>query len=288
MGCRSNNYQFYQRLCLQIINIKDKTNMTPVFFFFVFGLIIGSFLNVVIYRMNTARSLSGRSACMSCQNKLCWYELIPLFSFFGLQGRCRNCKEKIFIQYPLVEFVTGLIFLSLFLKFRNIFFFSLPIFSITYLYYALMFSLLIVITIYDLRHKIIPDVLSFTFDVLAFIGLFFFTNSIFYGFSPHIPSFFEFLSGLLVALPFALLWLVSRGVWMGFGDAKLALGLGWFLGLSMGFSALVLAFWIGAVVGLGLVIFSKKYGFKSEIPFAPYLILGTLLVFIFNFNLFNF
>src|SRR3989344_1715921 len=239
MGCAANNYQFYQRFCLQIINIKDKTNMTPVFFFFVFGLIIGSFLNVVIYRMNTARSLSGRSACMSCQNKLCWYELIPLFSFFGLQGRCRNCKAKISIQYPLVEFVTGLIFLSLFLKFRNIFFFSLPIFSITYLYYALMFSLLIVITIYDLRHKIIPDVLSFTFDVLAFIGLFFFTNSIFYG-------------------------------------------------LSMGFSALVLAFWIGAVVGLGLVIFSKKYGFKSEIPFAPYLILGTLLVFIFNFNLFNF
>ena len=86
--------------------------MIPIltFIFFIFGLIIGSFLNVVILRFNTERSFGGRSGCMSCRKKLFWYELVPLFSFLGLKGRCKNCKTKISWQYPLVEFITGLIF----------------------------------------------------------------------------------------------------------------------------------------------------------------------------------
>lgn len=264
--------------------------------FFVFGLIIGSFLNVVIYRMNTRksffRSFGGRSACMSCQNKLCWYELIPLFSFLVLKGRCRNCKTKISSQYILVEFATGLIFCLLFLKFQDILFISTSIFAITYAYYAIMFSLLIVIVVYDLRHKIIPNTLSLFFGVLAFVGLFFFHLNYFDNFSSYsifywqIPSMLEFLSGILISLPFCLFWLISRGAWMGLGDAKLVLGLGYFLGLSLVFSAVVLAFWIGAIMGLGLVVFKKGYGMKSEIPFAPYLVLGTFIVFFFNLHLF--
>ena len=138
-----------------------------------------------------------------------------------------------------------------------------------------MFSLLVVIAVYDLRHKIIPDSLSFTFCLLAFLSLFFSFN--------HIPTFLQFLSGPLIAFPFAFFWLVSAGKWMGLGDA---LGIGWLLGLSLGFSALVFAFWLGAIVGVSLIIFSKKYGLKSEIPFAPYLILGTFLAFIFSLSLF--
>jgi prepilin signal peptidase PulO-like enzyme (type II secretory pathway) len=251
--------------------------------FFVFGLIIGSFLNVVILRFNTERSFGGRSACMSCQNKLTWYELIPIFSFLGLKGRCRTCQTKISITYPLVELVTGLIFATLFLKFQDIFFLNTFIFNFTYAYYAAVFSLLVVIAVYDLRHKIIPDALSLILGLLGFIGLFFFNNS---GFYPHLPSILEFSSGLLIAIPFALFWLVSSGTWMGLGDAKLAIGLGWLLGLSRALSGVVIAFWIGAIVGLSLVIFSKKHGMKSEIPFAPYLILGTLLAFLFELYLF--
>lgn len=251
---------------------------------FVFGLIIGSFLNVVILRLNTERSFGGRSGCMTCQNKLTWYELIPILSFLGLRGRCRNCKTKISIQYPLVEFATGVIFVALFLKFQDIFFSNTLIFSFTYAYYAVVFSLLVVIAVYDLRHKIIPDALSFILGILSFAGLFFFNS---YGFYPHLPSILEFLSGILIALPFLLFWLVSSGRWMGLGDAKLAIGLGWLLGLSRALSGVVLAFWLGAIVGLSLVIFSKKkYGMKSEIPFAPYLILGALLVFLFELHLF--
>src|ERR1035437_5647474 len=159
--------------------------------FFVFGLIIGSFLNVVILRLNTQKSLGGRSACMSCMNKLSWYELIPVFSYLGLRGRCRNCKTKISIQYPLVELATGLIFGLLFLKFQDVFFLDTFSFSFTYAYYAFMFSLLVVVATYDLKHKIIPDSLSMAFGILAFLGLFFFSNSNFlgfFGFYPHLPS----------------------------------------------------------------------------------------------------
>jgi|SRR3989344_73479 len=259
--------------------------MIPIFttIFFIFGLIIGSFLNVVIARYHTARSFGGRSACMSCQNKLCWYELVPLVSFFALKGRCRTCKTKISITYPLVELVTGLIFAALFFKFQDVFFINTSIFVVTYAYYAIIFSLLVVVVVYDLKHKIIPDSLSFIFGVLGFIGLFFFNS---YGFFPHIPTLLEFLSGVFIALPFALLWFMSAGTWIGLGDAKIILGLGWFLGFSRALSAVAVAFWIGAIIGLYLIIFSKNYGMKSEIPFAFYLVFGAFLAFLFDLNLF--
>jgi leader peptidase (prepilin peptidase) / N-methyltransferase len=251
--------------------------------FFILGLIIGSFLNVVIFRFNTERSFGGRSGCMTCQSQLCWYELIPLISFFVLKGRCRNCKVKISIQYPIVELLSGLIFAGLFLKFQDIFYINTLVFSVSYAYYAVMFSILLVIAVYDFKHKIIPDTLSFIFGIIAFIGLFFFSNYIFY---PHFPSIPEFLSGILLSLPFALLWLLSKGTWMGLGDAKLALGLGWFLGFGRILSGAVVAFWSGAIIGLILIIFSKKHGIKSEIPFAPFLVLGVLIAFLFELHLF--
>ena len=161
------------------------------------------------------------------------------------------------------------------------------VFSVTYIYYAFMFSLLLVIATYDLKHKIIPDKLSFIFGILAFIGLFLFNTSNSFIFYPHIPSILEFLSGVLVALPFALLWLVSRGAWMGLGDPKLILGLGWLSGLGVALSGIVVAFWSGAIVGIFLIILKKGYGMKSEIPFAPYLVLGAFLAFIFDLHLFG-
>ena len=251
--------------------------------FFILGTIIGSFLNVVIFRFNTERSFSGRSGCMTCQNKLCWYELIPLISFFTLKGRCRNCKAKISIQYPIVELISGLVFAGLFLKFQDIFYINTFVFSVSYAYYAVMFSLLLVIAVYDFKHKIIPDTLSLVFGVVTFIGLFFFSNFLFF---PHIPSVLEFLSGILLALPFAFIWLISKGTWMGLGDAKLALGLGWLLGFSRILSGAVVAFWSGAIIGFLLIVFTKKYGMKSEIPFAPFLVLGVFIAFLFELSLF--
>ncbi len=250
--------------------------------FFILGLIIGSFLNVVIYRYHTAKSLGGRSACMSCRSKLKFYELIPVISYLFLLGRCRTCRTKISIQYPLVELSAGLIFAIVFWKFQAIFAFDILLFVATFLYYVAGFLLLLVIATYDMRHKIIPDGLALAFGILGIVGLFL-LNGFAY---THIPSATEFLSGPLVALPFASLWFISRGAWMGFGDAKLALGLGWFLGLSQAISGIVVAFWAGALIGIMLMFMKPKFGMKSEVPFAPFLALGAFVAFIFELHLF--
>ena len=256
---------------------------TLAIIFFVLGLAIGSFLNVVIFRYNTHRSFRGHSGCMTCQKKLSWYELVPVFSFLFLKGRCKGCKTRISVQYPIVEVVTGFIFMGLFLKLQNIFFLDTFGFTVSYAYYAIIFSLLLVISIYDLKHKIIPDPLALVLGFLSFVGLFLFSN---YNFHLHFPSLMEFLSGILIASPFAILWLVSKGEWMGLGDAKLAISFGWFLGILPAISGLVLAFWTGAIFGLVLIAFSKKHGMKSEIPFAPFLVFGVIMVFIFELQFF--
>ena len=255
-------------------------------FFFILGLLIGSFLNVVIYRLNTRKSLGGRSACMSCRHKLSWHELIPLLSFLWLRGRCRKCKTRISLQYPLVELGTGLVFLFLFLTLRhNAIYVSSVSFAASYLFYASAFSVLIVITVYDMKHKIIPDRLAFILGLLAFAGLFLFESSVW---RPHIPGIMDILSGIILAAPFAALWLISSGKWMGLGDAKLLLGLGWLLGLEISLSGVVLAFWIGAGTGILLMIFSRHYKIKSEIPFAPFLCLGAFIAFLFQLSLLYF
>ena len=115
--------------------------------------------------------------------------------------------------------------------------------------------------------------------------MFLFSADSFLFFNPHIPALLDFASGLIIAFPFAFFWLISSGRWMGLGDAKLAIGIGWLLGFYGAVSGVVVAFWVGAIAGLFLVFISKKYGMKSEIPFAPYLVLGTLIAFLFELHL---
>lgn len=247
--------------------------------FFLFGLIIGSFLNVVICRYHTSRSFNGRSVCLSCAKELCWYDLLPVLSFFILKGRCRHCKSKFSWQYPLVEISTGIIFALLFYKFQALFWFDVFDFVVSFSFYATIFSLLVVISAYDLRHKIIPDAMVFFFGLLAFLGLFLFKEGVV---AISLPTISELAVGPMVALPFAFLWLISKGTWMGLGDAKLLIGLGWVLGATRVIPGLFVAFSLGFVVGLSMLLLSKKYHLKSEIPFAPFLVLGTLLAFVFD------
>src|SRR3989344_2226114 len=260
---------------------------------FILGTIVGSFLNVVILRYNTGVSFfSGRSFCPSCGKKLSWYELVPIVSFFVLRRKCAGCGSKISWQYPLVELATGLLFLSTLYALRSTLFFDIY-YLLSTIYYLLIWSILIVISVYDLRHKIIPDLLVFLFAGLSLAYLVVSTG---WGNILHAPYYWDFLAGPLFALPFAALWFFSHGRWMGLGDAKLALGIGWFLGLIKGGSAIILGFWLGAIVGLALVGISKlsiakrfhsNYGLKSEIPFGPFLILGAIIAFFFNINVFD-
>lgn len=236
------------------------------------GLIIGSFLNVVIFRLNTGRSVvSGRSKCSSCSRKLEWYELIPVFSFLALRGKCRTCKNEISFQYAIVELLSAVSFVLIYMRIVVVGNLS-PMSWIVFAFSAVISSLLIVIFIYDLRHKIIPDKVVYPFILLALFSI------VWRGIT--MPGFLigsSVVDGVLVALPFFLLWFLSKGRLMGFGDVKLSLGIGWLLGLASGFAAIIISFWVGGVVGLLLIAVSKKYAMKSQVPFAPFLIIGVLV-----------
>lgn len=247
---------------------------------FLLGLIIGSFLNVVIYRINTGKSfVTGRSRCMCCGRTLEWYELIPLFSFLFLGGRCRTCKAKISFQYPVVELITAVSFVILFLT--TIDKFGLSYIALTnFAFLSVIACLLIVALVYDIRHKIIPDQINFTFIALAMMSIVWRYFTI-----PDFPAGETFLAGFAISAPFFLLWLISGGRWMGFGDVKFAIGMGWLLGLSIGAMALLLSFWIGGIVGIIILLLSKKYSLKSEVPFAPFLVIGTFIAGVWSISL---
>lgn len=256
---------------------------------FVFGAIIGSFLNVVVYRYGTGQSVAaGRSKCFACRKTLAWYELVPIISFVALRAKCLTCKTKISWQYPLVEFITAITFLGIFSSVRL----SLDggggfiggLGNLTLLWIAA--ALLIAIAAYDWRHMIIPDGLVYGFIGVSALSALLSTSLDLYAF---IVSF-----GLFIF--FAALWYFSRGTWMGFGDAKLVIGIGLLLGWPFGVSAVVIAFWLGAVIGVISLLVQKlvhnrrsRNGrrlvtMKTEIPFAPFLVLATLVTLIFHLN----
>lgn len=279
------------------------------FIFFVFGAIIGSFLNVVLYRFNTGRGLGGRSKCSACKRILTVRDLVPIFSWIFLKGKCRSCESKISVQYVMVEIFTAVLFLFVYLKNAALLESAPLVFTVITIISMIMMCLLVLITVYDLKHKIIPNEFSYSFAAVTFLLIFLNfnekTSEIYFGIPMNFDGFIMLVSGILVAFPFYFLWLVSDGKWMGLGDGKLALGIGWLLGVKYGFSAIVFAFWIGAIISLivmGSIALMKyislKTGkeirqlysvkFESEIPFAPFLILGLLIVFFLNISVMDF
>lgn len=255
---------------------------------------MGSFLNVVILRFNTGISLGGRSKCFSCSKKLNWYELIPIFSFIFIKGRCFGCKTRISIQYPLVELLTGLLFLLTFLKYPNFIFSWIEI--LIFVLLISIWSVFMVLTVYDIHHKILPDKFVFIFIGLSILWLAYLQHT-------TTLDLKTILAGPILFLFFFCLWFFSQGRWMGFGDAKLALGIGIFLGFEKGITAIIIAFWAGALFSIvyisilkilkilgqsQLSLLKKPITMKSEIPFGPFLILATISVFFLDLNVFKF
>lgn len=234
---------------------------------FMFGLAIGSFLNALVHRLENGESvLHGRSYCPQCKHLLAWYDLIPLLSFMLLKGRCRHCKEKISFQYPLVELATGIVFLAVF----NVVGLSL----LSYLWAVA--SAFIVIFVYDIKHYLIPD--KILYSAIGLVLLYTIVGSWELGVENLISA---LVAGLAASAFFLAIYLLSKGKAMGFGDVKLTFLLGLFLGWPSILVALFFAFCIGAAVGL-LLITLKKKGLKSEVPFAPFLIMGTAIAFFFG------
>jgi prepilin signal peptidase PulO-like enzyme (type II secretory pathway) len=252
---------------------------------FTFGLIIGSFLNVVIYRLeNGEKIINDRSKCLHCKHILEWYDLIPIFSFIFLKGKCRYCKRSISIQYPLVEIATGILFILIF----NFSAQGGPALGWQYFYLLFWFyivSSLIVIFIYDLKHYIIPDEVIYPaigltfvyklFEILKF-GHWDLTGNWKLEIGNLVTIFNPFIAAVLASAFFLSIVLLTRGRGMGGGDIKLAFLMGLILGWPIVLLSIFIAFILGSIIGIFLILVGKKK-MKSMIPFGPFLIIGTFV-----------
>jgi leader peptidase (prepilin peptidase)/N-methyltransferase len=237
------------------------------------GLTIGSFLNVCIYRIPREESIAWPgSHCPKCNHSLKWYDNIPLVSYLSLKGKCRYCKADISAQYPLVETLNAVIYLIMYFRFG---------FGVDFIFYSLMSSALVSITIIDLKEMIIPDCLVISVLVISIIHKC--CNYFMYGISPEIIN---SIVGLLVAGGiFLAIVLLSRGG-MGGGDVTLIGALGFVLGFKIVFLNILLSFVLGAIISVFLLATKIKTR-KDPIPFGPFIVLGFFLTVLWGQDIIN-
>jgi prepilin signal peptidase PulO-like enzyme (type II secretory pathway) len=269
-------------------------------FYFLLGAAIGSFLNVVALRYDPDRflfskSLGGRSHCPHCKKTLRWFELVPLVSFVAQRGRCLRCNARISFRYPLVELVSGLIFVFVPLRLVVIFPYLLPIaYCLLSAIWVLVFELLLLMALIDLRHFIIPDEVNILLGIcgVAFAAFLAkaastvsFTGNLAALFSVSQNPWITHGAGALFGfLLFGAIIAITRGRGMGMGDLKLAIPLGFLFGWPDIVMVAVCSFIIGAAYGVWVMAFRGKH-LKSAVPFGPFLALGATLVFLFGYEL---
>lgn len=228
---------------------------------FILGLLIGSFLNVCIYRIPLSKTIvKGRSYCPSCNALIPWYLNIPVVSFVALKGRCKDCKSTISPIYPIVELVNGLLFLAAYAAFGL---------TVTALLASAVFSALLVLSVIDYRIQIIPDGIVI---FLAVVGL---ANALFQIIYLDAPWHLHVIGIFAASVPLLVMGLLYQdGV--GGGDIKLMAAIGLFTGWKLAFLSLFLGAVYGLLYALVLLILRQKVGRKTAIPFGPFLALGIL------------
>lgn len=236
-------------------------------FIFIFGLLWGSFLTVVIWRIDDLKTIfTDRSRCVNCKSEIAWYDLIPIISYGILRGRCRKCKHKISSIYPLIEFLTAATFVLVFL-YAGV--------SWQSLFLIVIFSTLIVTLGYDAIHMLIVDqVVWLGLVIVVLYRLCFFGDW---------NNWINLLSnvgwGALIGIAVPLIVVfIGRGKWMGEGDVSLGLMIGILVGFPNILVAYIFAFILGSIYGLLLMAFNRK-DIKDPIPFGPFLIIGSLIAF---------
>lgn len=239
-----------------------------------FGLVFGSFLNVVIYRLPLGKSIiRPRSYCPCCKKQVKAYDNIPVVSYILLRGKCRNCKAAIPVQYPFVELLTAFTFWLTYHNFGNS-----PVFTIFSIIFLLI---LIALAFIDFKHMILPDELTIGGGVLFFIYSFF---------NPSIPVIEALLSGAFVFLIFLgiyIFYLKVRNIeGLGQGDIKMVFMLGVFLGAKKLIVTLLLASVSGLLVGIFLILFQNR-NLKYALPFGVFLGIGGYISFFWGDIIFN-
>jgi len=248
------------------------------FLIFLLGAFLGSFANVCIYRLpKNEQIISGRSLCPKCKKKINWYDNLPLISFIFLNRKCRNCKKIISSRYFIVELITGIAFLSIYLNFEN--------FN-TIIFLSILVLILIIIFFIDLENFIIPDTLNFSIMGLALFKNFLpnFNTSLIHEINQSI------IGGMV---GYICIWLIiylyktfKKIDGMGLGDAKLMAG----IGFLFGWQSIPFALFVSSILGLIFVIPSlikKKKNMRSEIPFGPFIILASLIYFVYGSQLYD-
>jgi leader peptidase (prepilin peptidase) / N-methyltransferase len=272
-----------------VVPLVWQSQQVILLFVFLLGLVIGSFLNVCILRIPADKSIvTPSSKCPKCGKAIAPYDNIPVVSWMVLGGKCRNCKTKISAMYPAVELLTGLLFVGCYLAFGL---------TIDALKWAIFAALLVVLTITDLRERILPDEVNF-FGLGVGLLLSFFTkptdgtalwlSNRWFEFPPPQPvlSFADAVLGAVVGS--GLLWVVAEGYFrlrgregMGLGDVKMMAAVGAFLGLKRTLMTILAGSLLGSVIGILLIAISRK-GRDYELPFGTFLGAGALLVVFFG------
>ena len=250
---------------------------------FLFGIVVGSFLNVVIRRGIRGESLFGRSKCESCGIVLAPRELIPVISYILQGGKCRSCGRAFSIEYLIVELATGILFAA-----ALFFFFPASSGGVTlgsFIYLILVYigiASAIVIFVVDVKEQIIPEGpfhILFALGIIASITRSIPGGSIGTVLWAHMLQ--DVVTALAITLIFFALWFFSKGGWMGFGDVKLALATSLIVGFPAAIAAFLFSFWLGGIAG-ALFLLSRRMSFKSAIPFGPFILVGTVVAYFYS------
>lgn len=238
--------------------------------FFFLGAIIASFVAVVAERLHTGQSwVGGRSSCNSCSVLLSARDLVPVFSWVSAGGRCRACRARIPLAYTLGEALLGIVFALAYLKLGL---------SLALIVLLALFSVLFFIVLYDVRHTVVPTVASTLLIVLALVYAFLVSGGL-----VHLGQTLVVAGG--IGLAFFLLYFFSRGRAMGLGDSPVALALALMTGGSLALAGLLFSFWIGAVIGIGILVAAPKgHRMGIEVPFVPFLAAGYVLAYFTQWN----
>lgn len=244
---------------------------------FLFGLAVGSFLNVVILRQRAGESLGGRSRCTACRTTLTALDLIPVVSYLIQRGQCRHCGSAFSIQYPLVELATALGFTLAWWRWGSPLFPPSPEAFLPFVAAAVAIAAAIAIAVSDFRYQTIPDGPTV---ILFLVGAGASTARVLEASRPAVLA-YDWGGAAFAAACLAILWLVSAGKWMGLGDVKLVLATSLAVGFPESLVAILFAFWLGGLWGAVLVTLRKRT-LRSRIAFGPFILAGALLSHLFS------